>query len=217
MFVRWILFSEPDRLSSGEAVYSEHVTKIRHLRAQITPKHVARGGHYQVILPVPGSCTKAACGTRTACILAHRGGVCGCMLVDLPPEWQLGSKLRLAAENRVCDVEIWWVQGRRQGHRRVLHPAISSGDTTYVPITALTTGGPCQFSLGWPLSDLCLRPVWAFSRESAGEAVHAPKEEEDKFRRQAGKRLRYEAIQKDRPLHLTILYWDFLYLWKHWL
>lgn len=37
---------------------------------------------------------------HAACILAHRRDVWNHMLVDLPPEWQVGSKLQLAAENR---------------------------------------------------------------------------------------------------------------------
>lgn len=110
--------------------------------------------------PVPSSCTKAVWEQgRAACILAHRRGVCSPTLLDLPAEWQLASKLRLAAENRGSGV---WCRnlkslggdgGCAAGFFSPRRPFRGRG-AMYSAGAVLTTGVQCQSPAGitslWP-------------------------------------------------------------------
>lgn len=75
-----------------------NTTKPHHLQAQITPSHVARSRVLSGYLAC-AQFVRLSSKQNKACILAHPRDVWNRMLVDLPAEWQVGSKLQLAAEN----------------------------------------------------------------------------------------------------------------------
>lgn len=161
----------------GGCLQREH-HKARHLQTQITPNHVAHSGHYQVIVPVPSSCTKAVCRTRTCgmyispprrCLQSHAGWASG---------WVAG----------------WFkaAVGSWEHRKRYVMSKFSEfrGDSTFSTgfLPCHLFRGHCILShrsadhrsavLELPLSDLCLLSVWAFPRESGGEPVHATEGQE---------------------------------------